>query len=230
MKEKADQLNTEARHTKEQLSELTRTAAEYCNMITRKEEQIDALTTQSDTLKTEYDKACVEIMALRADIDTLDGQLAAVREDHTADLAARDKLIEERDDLRVLLATKASEETRRSEVEKSRELELAELRGEVTRLHQDLGELKRLALETQHKARLELEQITRDHTSLQSSHDSLLNKEGSIRSQLTIVQTQLSELDKAKRTLESELLSSRSRLHEHEGQLAEALRAKDVGL
>ena len=199
-------------------------------MITKKEEQIDAQTKQSDALKMEYDNACAEIMALRADIDTLDGQLTAVREDHTADIAARDKLIAERDDLRILLATKASEETRRSEVEKSKELELAKLRSEVTRLHQDLSELKQLALETQHKARLELEQLTRDHTSLQSSHDSLLNKEGSIRSQLTIVQTQLSELEKAKRTLESELLSSRSRLHEREGQLAETLRAKEVGL
>jgi myosin protein heavy chain len=197
-------------------------------MITKKEAQIDTLNKQLEALKTQYDSACGEIMAMRADIDTLDGQLTAAREDHTADIATREKLVEERDELRVLLATKASEETRRSEVEKSREMEFAELRREVARLHQDQTELKRSALESQNKARLELEQITHDHSSLRSSHESLLNKEQSTRSQLTTVQAQLSELGKAKRTLESELLSSRSRLHELEDQIAEVLQAKEV--
>lgn len=210
------------------MSELTRTAADYYNMIKKKEEHIAALEQQLNTLKVEQNQASDEIMALRADIDTLDGQLAAEREDHAADVAARSKLVAERDDLRTLLATKASEETRRSEVERSKELELAELRTEAAKLHQELGDLKRSTLENQNKSKLELEQITRDHFSLQSSHTSLLERERSAQSQLTKVSAQVTELEKARRTLESELLSSRSRLHEHEAQLTEALRQKEV--
>ncbi len=228
LRNKADQFENEARQAKEQLSELTRTAVDYSKMIKKKEGQIATLEQQLNTLRVEHDHVSDEIMALRADIDTLDGQLAAEREDRATDVASRDKVVAERDDLRMLLATKASEETRRSEVERSKELELAELRSETARFHQELGDLKRTALESQNKSRLELEQITRDHFSLQSSHTSLLDRERSAQSQLTKVKGQVIELEKARRTLESELLSSRSRLHEHEAQLTEALRQKEV--
>jgi myosin protein heavy chain len=225
---KAEQLENEARQAKEQLSELTRTAADYSKIIEKKEGQIVALEQHLNALKVEHDHISDEIMALRADVDTLDGQLAAEREDRATDVAARDKVVAERDDLRILLATKASEETRRSEVERSKELELAELRRETAKLHQELGDLKRTALESQNKSKLELEQITRDHFSLQSSHTSLLDRERSAQSQLTKVKGQVTELERARRTLESELLSSRSRLHEHEAQLTEVSRQKEV--
>jgi len=183
---------------------------------------------QLHDLQAEYDRACLEAMALRADNDTLDAQLTAEREDHAANVTTRNKLVEERDELRILLATKASEETRRSEAQRSMELELAGLRSEAYKLHQDLTDLKRSALENQNKAKLELEQITHDHSSLQSIHASLVEREKAVQVQLNKVQAQLPELEKAKRTLESELLSSRSRLHEQEDHLAEALRAKGV--
>jgi len=228
LKERTDHLENEARHNKEQLSELTRTAADYSKMIQRKEEQIAALNKQLDVLKSEHEKASVEIMELRADIDNLDAQLSVEKEDHSVDIAALNKLSEERDELRGLLATKASEETRRSEVEKSKELELADLRSRTGHLHQELTELKQSSLENQNRAKLELDHVTRDHTSLQHSHNSLLDRERAAQSQLSKLQTQFSELEKAKRTLESELLSSRSRHHETEAQLADALRAKEV--
>ncbi|KAF9526785.1 P-loop containing nucleoside triphosphate hydrolase protein [Crepidotus variabilis] len=227
LKEKADLLENESRKGKEQLSEMTRTAADYTTMLQRKEEQISSLNSQLDGLKTEHEHASVEIMALRADIDTLDAQLLAEKQDHAADLASLDKLRNERDDLRALLATKASEETRRSEVEKSKEQELSGLRDERAKLHQELNELKRSLLEIQSKAKLDLEQLNREHTSLQHSHSSLIERERAAQSQLTKTQSGLSELEKARRTLESELLSSRSRLHEYEEQLADALKAKE---
>jgi len=197
-------------------------------MIMKKEEQIVVLQQQLHDLQTEYEKTCLETMALRADIDTLDAQLTTEREDHAANVTTRNKLVEERDELRILLATKASEETRRSEAQRSMELELAGLRSEASKLHQDLTNLKRSALENQNKAKLEFEQIMHDHSSLQSTHASLVERAEATQAQLNKVQAQLPELEKAKRTLESELLSSRSRLHEQEDHLAEALRMKGV--
>ncbi|CAA7270853.1 unnamed protein product [Cyclocybe aegerita] len=226
LKDKADQFENESRQAKEQLAELGRTATEYSNMIQRKEEQITLLTNQLDALKTERDMAANEIMELKADLDTLDGQLTVERQDHAADLALKRKLQEERDELRQLLATKASEETRRSEAEKSKELELADLRTHTTKLQQELSDHRRNALESLNKAKLELDQIARDHATLLQSHNSLLDQERAAQAQLTKVRADLSELEKARRTLESELLSARSRQHEAEGEVAEAQRTK----
>lgn len=213
------------------------------------EEEVDALQSDLDTLDSQlnramrlqkeseekyeslreaFDQAAEHLVRLEQELQARDGKELELGEELKKITTARDKLVKERDELHVLLATKASEETRRSEVEKSRELELAELRKELDNLHQTQSQLKQSALETQRKARLELEQMTRDYSSLQSSHNSLVNMDQSTRSQLVTVQAQLSELEKAKRTLESELLSSRSRLHEHEGQLVEAVQVKEV--
>ena len=53
---------------REQLSEMTRTADEYCSTIAKKAEQVDTLTNQLGALKTQYDNACSEII-------TYEGQL-----------------------------------------------------------------------------------------------------------------------------------------------------------
>jgi len=228
IKDKSDHLENEARQAKEQVAELGRTATEYSSMIQKKEEKISQLNDQLEALKMERDNASMEIMELRADIDTLDAQLNSEKQDHAADVSSRDKLQEEMDELRTLLATKATEATRRSEAEKSREVELADLRIQVNRLQQELAELRRSALETQSKTKKELEQTLREHTSLEHSHNSLLDRERVAQVQLTKVKAQLSELEKAKRFADSELLSLRSRQHEDQDQLAEALRAKEV--
>ena len=82
IKNKSDHLENDARHAKEQLAELGRTANEYSNMIQKKEDQISLLTKQLEALKEERKSSSAEIMELRADIDTLDAQLNAERLDH----------------------------------------------------------------------------------------------------------------------------------------------------
>ena len=139
-----------------------------------------------------------------------------------------EKLQTEQDELRSLLAAKTSEATRRSEVEKSKEAELAELRSQSSKLHQELTDLRRTSAESQNKLKIELEQLSREHASLNSSHSSLLDRERIAQAQLTKAQGHLSELEKAKRSMESEMLSLRARQHEVQGELSEALRTKEV--
>ena len=142
-REKSEQSENEARQAKAQLGELGRTATEYSTMIQKKEEQIVTLSDQLDGLKVEQMNASMEIVALRADIDILDGQLTVEKRDHSADIAMLEKLQTERDELSSLLAAKTSEATRRSEVEKSKEAELAELRSQSSKLQQELTDLRR---------------------------------------------------------------------------------------
>lgn len=197
-------------------------------MIRKKEDQISLLTKQLETLKEEHNLSSTEIMELRADLDTLDAQLSAERLDHANEIAFREKLQGERDEMRALLDTKTSEETRREEVERSKERELADLRTQTSQLHQELTDLRRSSFESQNKLKLELEQSTREHISLQHSHRSLLDRERAAQSQLTKALSQLSELEKAKRTMESEFQSVKSRQNDVQSQLSEALRVKEV--
>lgn len=228
VRERAESLEDETRQAKEQLAELGRTATEYSTMIQKKEERIAELTADLENVKQEHEKDAKEILELCADIDTLQGQLDAEKKDHALDVSAKDKLQDELDELRALLATKASEETRRSEAEKSKELELFDLRNQHSKVQHELTELRQSTLEAQNRMKVDLEQTVREYSSLQHSHTSLLARERAAQSQLTKVQAQLAELEKAKRALDSDLLAVKSRQHETQDQLADALRGKEV--
>lgn len=194
----------------------------------KKEDQISLLTKQLETVKEEHNSSSVEIIALRADIDTLDAQLNAERLDHANEITFREKLQEERDEMRALLDTKTSEETRHKEVERSKEREVADLRSQTSQLHQELTDLRRASLESQNKLKLDLEQSNREYISLQHSHRSLLDRERATQSQLSKTQGQLSELEKAKRAMESEFQLVKSHQSDFQTQLSDALRAKEV--
>lgn len=227
IRDKAETFEADARQAREQLAELSRTANDYSQMIQAKDAQIDALDKQLEVLVKDRQLATSEISALRADIDMVDAQLIAEREDHQTDVVAKNKLLKERDELRDLLATKASEETRRQQVEQSKEKELAELRDQVARLHDEAAELRR-TIETLNRKNADLEQVSRDHNSLQQTYHSLLDRERTANNQLTTHKNQLAEAQKANRFMESELLSLKSRHHEAQGQVAELSRNKEV--
>lgn len=228
IKGRSDDLENDARQAKEQLSELARTTTEYSNMIQKKEEQITQLMQELDLSKSSQAKSLRETIELQSHIDTLVAKLDAEKSDRAEEVTSRGKLQEEVDRLRSLMDAKTSEESRRNEVEKRKEGELADLRVLSSKLQQDLADSRRLALEVQNKLKIELEHSMRDHDSLQRSHKSLLERERAAQDQLTKSLGALSELEKIKRAMESELQSLRSRQHNNESQLAEATKTKEV--
>ncbi|KAG6878458.1 hypothetical protein C0993_006298 [Termitomyces sp. T159_Od127] len=227
IKGKSDDLEEDARQAKEQLAEMARTATEYSTMIQKKEEQITKLSEQLDSSKATNSKALKEIIELQSDIDTLVAELEAEKGAREQDVTTRKKLQEEVDELRSLMEAKTSEESRRNEVEKRKEEELATLRTEVATLQQDLAETRRVSLEAQSKLKLELEYSVREHNSLLQSHKSLSDRDNATQSQLTKTKAALSDLEKAKRSIDSELQALRSRQHDYESQLAEAIKTKE---
>ena len=83
---------------------------------------------------------------------------------------ARARLQEEVDELRALMDAKIGEETRRTEVEKSEEQELADLRSQVAGLQADLSEARKLGLESQSKLKVELDNLVRAHNFLRETY------------------------------------------------------------
>ncbi|KAG6810596.1 hypothetical protein H0H92_011180 [Tricholoma furcatifolium] len=227
VKDKSDDFEREARQAKEQVAEMARTATEYSTMIQKKEEQIVKLSAQLESSKATNSKALKEIIELQSDIDALVRDLESEKGVRLQDVAAKNKLQEEVDQLRALMDAKTDEESRRNEVEKRKEEELATLRSQVSSLQQEMAETRRGGLEAQSKLKLELEHSVRDHTALLQSHKSLSERDSANQSQLSQSKAALADLEKAKRSLESELQSLRSRQHEYDSQLAETTKAKE---
>lgn len=228
LREKSDSLEQEARHAKEQLAEMARTATDYSNMIKKKEEDADRLADELDKSKQERGRLLKQIAELQANIDALTAELEVQQSDRKRDASAQSKLLEELDELRALLEAKTTEETRRSEVEKSKEQELADLREQVAQVTQELDDARRSAVDSQNKLKIDLDTIIREHSSLEQSHKSLSDRERFAQAQLKKTESSLGEADKAKRTLESELQSIRSRQNSAEDELAEVRKAKEA--
>lgn len=197
-------------------------------MLEKKEERIGQLLLQLDNGKRLQSEASQELNALRGDIDTLTEELEAEQENSQRTLAAHAKLQDELDELRTSMAAKTSEEARRLEAEKSMEIELGDLRSQVLLLQQELTEARKVAMEHQNKLKLDLSQATRELESLQTTHKGVAEKEMEAQGQLVGLRASVSELEKAKRLLESELQAVKTRQHEHEAQVAEARKAQEV--
>ncbi|CAK5262210.1 unnamed protein product [Mycena citricolor] len=73
-------------------------------------------------------------------------------------------------------------------------------------------------LVTQKQIKTELDQTLREHSILQETHKSVEREARDLQSQLARTQAQLSELDKVKRALESDLVSAVTRHSEAEGK------------
>ncbi|KAI0354017.1 hypothetical protein OH77DRAFT_533487 [Trametes cingulata] len=184
---------------------MARTANEYTSMITAKEQQAERLATEVEKTKMERDTLLREITELQAKIDTLTAELESERKAKERNASSQVKLQAELDELRALLEAKVTEETRRSEVAKSKEEELGDLRSQVAKLSADLTETRRVAAETQNKLKVELETLAREHKNIQHSHSSLSDRAQASQAQLKKTEAALSEAEKAKRALESEL-------------------------
>lgn len=207
---------------------MARTAAEYTNMITKKEDDIVRLVSELDKSKQERGSLLKEITSLQGDIDTLQSELRSLQDDGKRGIESRIRLQEELDELRSHLQAKTTEETRRNEVDKSKEMELADLRAQVSSFSQDLSDARKQALEGQNKLKVELDSLLREHHMLEQSHKSLSDKELSNQTRLKETEAALSDAVKSKRTLDSDLQSVRTRQIDLESQLAGALKERDV--
>ncbi|KAI5120077.1 hypothetical protein M0805_002638 [Coniferiporia weirii] len=227
-KTRTDALEQEARQAKEQLTEMARTATEYSTLITKKEADIARVAADLDNLSSERDKALKHIAELQGQAETSQAQLDAQEADNVRSTEAQARLQKEMDELRTLMQAKTSEETRRREVEKSKENELLELRSQLSQLQSELSESRKVSVESQNRLKVDLEAALRENASLQRDYQHLVESEKANQSRRKEIDSALSDADRAKRMLESELQAAKSRQSDIEGQCAEATKAKEM--
>jgi len=197
-------------------------------MIKQKDADIARLTAELEVSKTERGRLSKDILEQRGQIEALTAEIMSQRDSETRRTTVQEKLQEELDKLRSLMEAKASEENRRGEVEKQKESEIQDLRLQVGQLQQELDETRRSAFEVQNKLKVDLEASVRDHKSLLQSHRSLSDRVQANDHKLKQTEVALAELEKTKRSQESELQELRSRRIDTDGQLAELQKIKEV--
>jgi myosin protein heavy chain len=227
-KVKSDGLEKETRTLREELNELARTATDYEALVKKKEADIQRITSDLSQLRRERELAAKRNTELQGEIETLASELEAQREDRDRSAQTRAKLEEELDELRRLMDAKSSEETKRTEVEKSKEQELQTLRGQAASLEHDLSEARRSALEIQGKLKVDLEATQREYKTLSVAHQDLQAKVKSFESKQVEAEHALVNAEKARRSAESDLQSLRTKQIDLDGQLAEAVKSKEV--
>lgn len=227
-KAQTDAVEDEARQAKEQLAEMARTANEYDSLITKKEHEIAHLTEELDILSQERDGLQKQIIKLQSQNETLTTQMSEQRYENRQSRESQSRLQKEMDELRKLMEAKSSEETRRKEAERSKEKELLELRSQLSTLQHDLSESRKTAIEGQSRLKAELETALKDGASIQKEYQQLVDNERTTQSRLREIDAALTEADRAKRALESEYQTIKSKHIEVGDQLSEAAKAKEV--
>ncbi|TFK62490.1 hypothetical protein BDN72DRAFT_390460 [Pluteus cervinus] len=227
LKERIDQSEQNNRQVREQLSELTRTATEYSTMLRKKEDQIVKLNERIDTFRSDSDGSARQMVGLQRRVDSLVLELSEEKQEREQESSSRLKLQQELDELRVLMETKTSEETRRLEVEKGKEVELVALRAQHAGISRKLADERHVALELQAKLRSDLDETARQLQSLKREHDTLSNQDQTRQTQLAEFKSSLSELERLKRSAESELNALRSRQAEELKEMNETVRRKE---
>ena len=154
--------------------------------------------------------------------------MEARKDDRDLAIEDRTRLQAELDGLREVLAAKTSEERRREESERSKNQELGKLRAQVNSLQKELIESKNSGIEEHNRLRVSLETTEREYATLLRNFEELQTSDAAQRAKVADVGLRLSESEKKRRTLESELQGIKSRQLDLEGLLAETRKARDV--
>ncbi|OCB91229.1 nonmuscle myosin heavy chain b [Sanghuangporus baumii] len=227
-KARSDTLEREARQAQEQLTEMARTVSQYDALITKKEVEIGRLAADLGRLSDERNEALKKITQLQGQAETAKSQFDAQKNENNRNTEMQARLQKEMDELRALMQAKTSEETRRREVEKSKEKELLDLRTQLSQLQKELSEARKVSIEGQNRLKTELETALRENASIQRAYQELVDNEHANQSRQKEVEAALSDADRTKRLLESELQTTKSRLTDIEGQLAETIKSKEM--
>jgi myosin heavy chain 9/10/11/14 len=113
--------------------------------------------------------------------------------------------------------------------------EKTELQARIDALHRELetqkGDRDRgsaIRAKLQEELKVQLDSLTRDYAVLEQNNTVVIERERELQAQLMKTQASFSDLEKAKRSSESELLSIRNRQSDMENQLVDTQRAREV--
>jgi myosin protein heavy chain len=198
-------------------------------MLKRKETDIGQLLSDMDELHQEREAIQKQTAELHAHVSALEDQLETQAADKQRDTANRNRLQREIDELRNVMAAKASEDTRRGEVHRSREKELTTLRAQHAKLAEELDTIRRGNAESQARLKMELEEASLARSTLEQAYKELSATQADNIKRRETAEAGLVESQRIMRSMESEIRVIKERSSKLEADFAEAVKSKEVG-
>ncbi|KAJ9124435.1 hypothetical protein QFC24_003223 [Naganishia onofrii] len=212
----------------QRLATLTSAAEDYETMFKQKEAEIIELGAKLSKAKSDALKAQGSLNERTEALNAAELRTEQANKEHQRLKAGLLRTETELDGLRNLMAAKKSEEAYRAEAESSKEKELAVLRDQVTTISYQSCEDAAKALhafaqlELQHNLALsELQKLKAQKT---QSEEDLQQSMEKLNAQRSLVRS----AESVKRGLEVDLVDTRQRLIEHQKELVEAIKSREV--
>ncbi|KAK4685841.1 hypothetical protein P7C73_g4302, partial [Tremellales sp. Uapishka_1] len=217
----------EMRKVKVQYDELSQSIKRHESTIASKEKQIQELESGKSASTKSLEASHQAKAALFVKIDALQSEINAKDTEKRQEIASRDKVQQELDGLRKVMAAKSSEDSKRIEVDRSRETEMSRLREQVTAQQKALDEQRDSAAMLANKLRVDVEGLKSSHHGAQRDLKVALANLKEKESELRELQGAMTRVEDGKRNGERELRDVRDRLNRSEETLKETVIARD---
>jgi len=221
-------LNDDLRRAKVQFDELQQIVKRHEATISSKQREISELETKRISTAKAQEASDQAKAELAVKMDALRQAITARDRERQQDISARQGFEKELDDLRKVMATKSSEDSKRQEADRSREAEMSRSREQVTGLQKALDEQREGAQQLANNLRVDLEGLRRSHTmaqrGLKVTQGALQDKEKA----LAQLQQEVNKAHDSKRQVAGELVAVREQLVKSENQLRSTVQARDV--
>ncbi|KZO94356.1 putative nonmuscle myosin heavy chain b [Calocera viscosa TUFC12733] len=169
-----------------------------------------------------------QVAELQVQLKASHKEIEAQKGDLQKDVLLRSKLQVELDELRKFQTTKTAEDRKRSEAERGKEHERAELRSQVTQLQAQLADVRRQAREGQSKLEVDLNLARRELAATTKTLVEDLQQQAKAHAQsLREAELAAIQAEKQKRTAEAELQSVRNKHVDADSQLAQLTEQKE---
>lgn len=196
--------------------------------IASKQRELADLASQHTASVAKQQSADRAASILKVKLEALSADLAARDREKINDASARQELERELDDLRKVMAAKSSEDVKRQEADRSREVEMARLREQVATAQTSLETQREQSQVLSNKLRVDFEGIMASYKAadkdLKAARVMLEAKE----KELAAVQSRMDKADGEKRGIEVELKRVRDKVREVENNLRRVEVARDV--
>lgn len=222
-------MNEELRRFRAQFDEIQQTVKRHEATIAAKQRDVTDLESKRSAFSKARETSDRAQTALQIKVDGLAQDLALRDRERQTEVASRQRVEKELDDLRKIMAAKSSEDVKKQEADKSREMEMARLREQVLASQQALDDQRKAAHQLANKLKVDVEGLQHSHQAaqrdLKATQAALRDREAEFVS----LQLAADQAQAAKRQVEADLRTVREQVSVTEDKLRTTQQARDVG-
>lgn len=227
MRRKHETVDTQARELRQQLDGLSKASSDYEALFKRKEADMVALNNEISSLRSASRRADSEIALLREQLATAEKSVQSYKAESVQAVQARSRVEEEMSQLQSALATKTSEDEKRSLAAQQMSEKLDAVQNEAKALQDKLNETTRLSAQEVAQMTAQLEESLKQRDAAHKAHADQSDLLASNVQRVKDLEQTLTAAERRVATSDAELQSLRARQIEADTQIATLTSRRD---